>query len=147
MFTLPKRNNHPHPHSEELRRTPKKAKFHKNGVVPWAFFRQAVENPTLFLQSVDHSQIGSEESAHSPSPSPPPTGSNGSGDQSMPTSASTFSPSGEKAARVRRFGWYSEALLRDCYTDLMQEINDEMKKRNKRIDSGNDRTLLLEIRG
>jgi hypothetical protein len=37
--------------------------------------------------------------------------------------------------------------LRDCYTDLMQEINDEMKKRNKRIDSGNDRTLLLEIRG
>jgi hypothetical protein len=162
---------HPHLNSEELRRTPKEAKFHLNGVVPMAFFRQAVENPDLFLQSVDHSQIGSEESAHSPSngdhqkptsvtlsvsvsgpsqsgiegnsrPSPP---SDGTGDQTM--SASTSSPSGKEDARVRRFGWYSEALLRDCYTDLMQEINDENEKRNKRIDSGGGRTLLLEIRG
>jgi hypothetical protein len=150
MFTLPERNNHLEPDSAELRRTPKKAKFHKNGVVPMAFFRQAVENPNLFLQSVDHSQIGSEESAHyssngdhqkptsvtvsvsvsAPSQSP----RNGTGDQ--PMSASTFSPSGKEDARVRRFGWYSEALLRDCYTDFMQEINDENEKRNKKIDSG-----------
>jgi hypothetical protein len=62
-------------------------------------------------------------------------------------SASASSPSGKGAARVRQFGWYSEALLRDSYTDLMQEINDEIEKRNKKIDSGDGRTLLLEIRG
>jgi hypothetical protein len=104
---------------EELRKKPENTNFHQNGVVPMALFHEAVESPIAFLESANPSQIGSEETAHSPS----------NGDQPM----STSSPSGKEAAR--RFGRYSEALMRDYYTDLMQEIDEEIKDRNKRVET------------
>jgi len=143
--------------SDELRRTPKKAKLHANRIVPLDFFREALKNPKLFLEPEPAvsapSQSGSEEKAHSPSggdqqklSSISAPSQSGSGEKAPPPSSgdqptSTASVSGKEPPT--RFGLYSEALLRDCYNDLLLEIDQE----NTVAEGDETASLLIEIRG
>jgi hypothetical protein len=123
--------------NEELLREPKKAKLHAHHYVPLDFFRQAIDDPSTFLEptKATSESISKEEKA-----------SSSTTDDEDSSTASTASVTGNEPAK--RFGLYSECLLRDCYMDLMREINDEITARNERIDSDGDTgSYLIVIRG
>jgi hypothetical protein len=156
---------------EELVREPKKAKLHADHYVyvPLDFFRQAMDDPSMFLEPTKAtSESGSKEEKASSSTtgdednstakpaasatsesvkektsSPANALSTGSGGQLMSTACSV---TGKEP--TKRFGLYSEALLRDCYMDLMREINEVNTVRNERIERDcAPGSYLIEIRG
>jgi hypothetical protein len=141
MRSLVKESRKRQPSAADFRRVPKRAKLHLHGVTPFEFFSEAVTQPDQFLRMSPADTDTDIDFSVNEGGACPPTNTTNSTGAGTDNGTSTVGP--------RRFGLYGEALLRDCYTHLMTEIDAIIDGYNDENEDniGNNRTLLLEIRG